>query len=249
MKQQGKPASPLKRVVAEALEVWVQPISEPLSPYQQKVLAYAIYGVLGVSALITLGVILLISMFAFSSCTHTTYNKKMSKYEAVYTLRQPIMEQCNNYKKHFIASPEDVATVIGLIVISETSAPLDDGKWYPLQSPLVEYNNILGMKANKQQLATKQYTIKRTWEYVSTTKAHTKVVMCDKFATFTRVEDCIEAWFTNFILQPRYKKVREASNVAEILIQLQQCGYMTDVEYPKRMLNICKDNNIASIFK
>jgi len=44
----------LKRAVSEALEVWVQPLHEPLSPYQQKVLTYAVYGVIGVSALITL---------------------------------------------------------------------------------------------------------------------------------------------------------------------------------------------------
>ena len=105
------------------------------------------------------------------------------------------------------------------------------------------------MKANTTQIQRGEYISKPTWENTTHGTTHNTVHITDKFATYSDMKACLHSWFTDFILKDRYKKVREAENTAELLIMLQVCGYMTDVKYPQKMLQVCKENNIASLYR
>jgi len=215
-----------------------------------------------VEQLIMLMVVAAIITFLFntSSCNRKYISIRQ---KAVKEIKPLIQEVSPKYAKDFNCDIKEVEIVISLIMLSETSAEGKDGNWYPMTSPLVEYHNILGFKASKKKLGDGKYTNKPTWEEIDGKKVNMK----DNFAKFGSKKECIEYWFKLItskeplivyvgkgknkkkkVLPPRYQKVCEATNYAEILIQLQVCGYMTDSKYPQKMLNICKDNKIYELW-
>jgi len=166
------------------------------------------------------------------------------RYKAAKEIKPFITKVSHKYSDKFKADIKEVELVLALLVISETSAQAKDGNWYPLTSTLYKHNNLFGMKATKEQIANGNYVNKLTWEEVK----NKRVNIHDNFATFSSKEECIEYWFEKITTTKRYSKVLEAKNYAEILIQLQTCGYMTDTQYPQKMLNVCKSNNIEEIY-
>ena len=130
----------------------------------------------------------------------------------------------------FTMSRKDVAIMMNILLITETSRKEKDGSWYMFHSPLVGQNNLFGVKTKK---GDKGNTF-RTWEEVN----GKKVTINDSFAVYEDYAHAIKAWFSllqNTKLKDgtnRYKIVFEASNWAEGIIYLQNCGYMTDTKYP-----------------
>jgi hypothetical protein len=190
-------------------------------------------------------VLIIVSSIVFLlGCDNGNSEKIYSRYEAAEYIKPKIHKVAVEYKQYFNAPIREVELVIALLAISETSYKDRKGIYRPFLSPLYKVNNLFGIKADKTKIKNGEYVSKQTWEEYN---GNNKVIK-DRFATFKSKEKCIRYWFEMITTNKRYKKVLEANNYAEILIQLQVCGYMTDSKYPQKMLNVAKEENLELLF-
>lgn len=237
---------------------------------------------------ITCIVVLFIGFMMFFQLPSCNLQEKRlyTRKEAAEYMKPHIKAVSKLYKQYFSCNIEEIEIVLALLIISETSAPAKNGRWYPLSSSLYEVNNLFGIKADKTKLRKDECVLKETWEHETSNdinylkakynkgsrkfirKEGNKAIIHDYFATFESYEESLHWWFKKITSKeplieqkkingkwitikypPLYEKVCLAENYAEALIQLQVCGYMTDVTYPQKMLNIAKQNGIPQVFR
>jgi len=158
---------------------------------------------------------------------------------------------------------EDLAILLNILAITESSGKNDDGYWYVMHSPIAKNYNIFGMKARKGQRKSKY----RTWEE----EDGKRTVVKSYFAVFDSYEESVENWLKiigttkyapsssndgNILIKAwsrkpnetwlysigtlRYSRVINAYSWSEALTNLQLCGYMTDTKYPSKGARIYK---------
>ncbi len=130
---------------------------------------------------------------------------------------------------------EDLAMVLNILFITETSIEENDGNWYVCHSDLFALNSLFGVKNSNGVL-------KNTWEEHDNTRVPTK----DRFATYSNIDECLLKWL-EFISTERYALFRESSNWSEAILQLKAAGYMTDSNYPNKACSIY-NNNLKSLY-
>lgn len=92
-----------------------------------------------------------------------------------------------------------------------------------------KYNNLFGIKG----YGTSGRVLLPTWEHLNGRDVQVK----DWFASNATQEDSFKQHKT-LMDRPRYEPVRDAPTPKEAFIQLQKCGYATDVAYPQKLFSI-----------
>ena len=137
-------------------------------------------------------------------------------------LNDTLIEIIPKYTKYFNISSYELIDVISAQIILETG-------WLKSESARY-YNNVLGLKSKNDE----DYVSMNGWEVVN----GKRIDMRMEFRKFNSIEACVEAYFEDFILNPRYAMVRRTDNPKEYFIALQACGYATDPDYAWKLWNL-----------
>lgn len=149
----------------------------------------------------------------------------------------PIVEK---FDTMFTMPNKDMAILLNILAISETSSEATDGYYYVLNSTLSTRDKALfGIQGGN--------TPHKTWELINGVRVDTTI----NFRSYDTYTESVEYWF-EFIRtvkkgnKLRYKEVMEAKSWAEGLLALKNCGYMTDEAYPNKGYRIY-NNHIKPI--
>lgn len=187
--------------------------------------------------IITLIIIMIISASSFSY--EIRYKKNVKNVENLYKSFSSRKEASIQFKTWIIPAlkrynydtlfpnlkVKELAIILNILFITETSTKEADGNWYVAHSDLFALNSLFGVK-------NPNGVLKNTWEDYGK-----NVRIKDKFAAYNTIDDCLMQWL-KFVSTPRYKLFVNSSTWEEAILQLKYAGYMTDDKYPTKAIKI-----------